>query len=418
MTVFNHKGNRITQWLSHHREFSLPAAGLLIATVILSVLLLSGVGATQDASAVAAEETEAVISASPEETPAPSYSAGYLSCENGLFRPNDTLTAGEAADAVQTAAGLSVEPENSEEALTETTLSRLLADVFPEDKIQNAMDAITLHGGENVTRAEAAVFFDRLFSLNAASEENVYFPDVVPDTWGYGDICTAASGSTERNEENDSLPEGICLIDRRLYYVGTDGYFVRNAYVGSLYFDNSGRYTSGDAELDTLVLAALRENTDENMTREEMLHATYDYVRDSFSYLKRNYYKTGEVGWAMQEALTMYSTGRGNCYNYAAAFWAAARALGYDAKIVSGTYGDEDAPHGWVEITQDGVRYTYDVEIEMAVHRDNPGSNQSFYEMTDTARSGHDYKEADITDDMLPRSMNNILFSDGEEKTK
>ena len=69
----------------------------------------------------------------------------------------------------------------------------------------------------------------------------------------------------------------------------------------------------------------------------------YLYVRDSFTYLRRHYYKTGDVGWATQEALTMYSTDRGNCYCYASAFWAAARALGFDAKIVSGTYGEEES---------------------------------------------------------------------------
>lgn len=139
------------------------------------------------------------------------------------------------------------------------------------------------------------------------------------------------------------------------------------------------------------------------MTRDEMLRAMYLYVRDSFTYLRRHYYKTGDVGWATQEALTMYSTGRGNCYCYASAFWAAARALGFDAKIVSGTYGEEEAPHGWVEILRGGERYTYDVEIEMAVRRDRGASD--LYEMDDSARQRHGYQEFSATDDMLPRSL-------------
>lgn len=148
------------------------------------------------------------------------------------------------------------------------------------------------------------------------------------------------------------------MIDSQLYYAGADGYFLKNAYSGSLFFDSAGRYTSGNAELDGYVLTALREATDDSMTRDEMLRAMYLYVRDSFTYLRRHYYKTGDVGWATQEALTMYSTGRGNCYCYASAFWAAARALGFDAKIVSGTYGEEEAPHGWVEILR-GRRAVY-----------------------------------------------------------
>ena len=116
------------------------------------------------------------------------------------------------------------------------------------------------------------------------------------------------------------------------------------------------RFGTLDGCLPEFVLAALREATDDSMTRDEMLRAMYLYVRDSFTYLRRHYYKTGDVGWATQEALTMYSTGRGNCYCFASAFWAAARALGFDAKIVSGTYGEEEAPHGWVEILRGGVR--------------------------------------------------------------
>ena len=155
------------------------------------------------------------------------------------------------------------------------------------------------------------------------------------------------------------------MIDSQLYYAGADGYFLKNAYSGSLFFDSAGRYTSGNAELDGYVLAALREATDDSMTRDEMLRAMYLYVRDSFTYLRRHYYKTGDVGWATQEALTMYSTGRGNCYCYAGAFCALARGLGYNARTYSGSIGIENQPHAWTEITLDGKIYICDPEIEM-----------------------------------------------------
>ena len=57
------------------------------------------------------------------------------------------------------------------------------------------MTAIAMHGGETVTRAEAAVFFDRLFSLPAADTETAFYPDVIPGEWGSGDIYTAADGA-------------------------------------------------------------------------------------------------------------------------------------------------------------------------------------------------------------------------------
>lgn len=85
------------------------------------------------------------------------------------------------------------------------------------------------------------------------------------------------------------------------------------------------------------------------MTRWEALRAAYDYTRDSFSYLRRNYYLFRETGWAHDEAMTMFETGRGNCYCYAAVFYYLARQLGYNCIIISGRVGTDGDPHGWVE---------------------------------------------------------------------
>ena len=271
----------------------------------------------------------------------------------------------EAAEAAARAAGLSVAVEDASLPLTEVSLAALLDGAFPTDAIETAMTAIAMHGGENVTRAEAAVFFDRLFSLPAADTETAFYPDVIPGEWGSGDIYTAADGAAVWDGPDGRPAEGPVLIDSQLYYAGADGYFLKNAYAGSHYFDAAGRYTSGNAELDGYVLAALREATDDSMTRDEMLRAMYLYVRDSFTYLRRHYYKTGDVGWATQEALTMYSTGRGNCYCYAGAFCALARGLGYNARTYSGSIGIENQPHAWTEITLDGKIYICDPEIEM-----------------------------------------------------
>ena len=197
------------------------------------------------------------------------------------------------------------------------------------------------------------------------------------------------------------LPEEMEKITPVYHYMDTIHVTGIYTHLHSAFCDKKA--TKAQIESFGRVLAALREATDDSMTRDEMLRAMYLYVRDSFTYLRRHYYKTGDVGWATQEALTMYSTGRGNCYCFASAFWAAARALGFDAKIVSGTYGEEEAPHGWVEILRGGERYTYDVEIEMAVRRDRGASD--LYEMDDSARRRHGYQEFSATDDMLPRSL-------------
>ena len=189
-----------------------------------------------------------------------------------------------------------------------------------------------------------------------------------------------------------------------------DGHFLKNAWLGSLYFGPSGRYTSGSYELDGYVAAAIAANTDESMTRDEKLYAMYLYVRDGFTYLRRHYYRLGDTGWALEEATTMYATGKGNCYCYAGAFWAAARGLGYDAKIVSGTYGKEKAPHGWVEIFLENGRHTYDVEIEMVQRRDG-NTKGNMFAMDETARRSHGYIELATSDDLAPRETNEGLLT-------
>lgn len=135
-------------------------------------------------------------------------------------------------------------------------------------------------------------------------------------------------------------------------------------------FDSGGRYTSGNEEVDRYVSEILDACTDASMTQMEKLSACYCYVRD-YRYLGRNsviYDKTMSLDQAAGYANKMYSTGKGDCYNFAAAFYFLARALGYDARAVVGECGyiwnTHAIPHGWVEITMDGVDYLFDPEIE------------------------------------------------------
>jgi len=347
----------------------------------------------------------------PSPTPAPVFLGrpGYYVVRDGFFEPERALTRGEAAEVLSRAGQTVPYLGEAEEPLTEESLGEMIAAVANESLAADALCSIRGLGDESVTRAEAAVFFNRLFDLRPSERENAYFPDVSADFWAWGDIQTAAVAEYVWDGPNGRLPEGFYRRDGHLYCVDEAGYFRKNEYVGSLLFGPTGRYTSGSEELDGYVADMLVSVEQEGMTREELLYAAYTYVRDSFTYLTRHYYKIGDVGWQLEEALTMYSTGRGNCYCYAAAFWAAARQLGYDAKIVSGTYGAERAPHGWVEIWQDGARYTYDVEIEM-VSLQPRNRRQNLFAMSDRVRMGHQYIESVVTDDLVPRETNSGLL--------
>ena len=181
-----------------------------------------------------------------------------------------------------------------------------------------------------------------------------------------------------------------------------------------------GRYHSGDPELDELLYTIVEEQTDESMTDEEKLHALYRYVSENFGYLRRSAYEPGETGWENKEALIMFTEGKGNCYNFAAAFCLLARCIGYDARIYSGTvYGQAaegqtrppDRPHGWVEISIDGADYLFDPDMQAVVaawHGDD-----TFYMQDDGIRNQYGYTKYDAEGNRIVPEK-----ADGEKVTE
>lgn len=162
----------------------------------------------------------------------------------------------------------------------------------------------------------------------------------------------------------DRYAEGLHEIDGGMYYVKEDGSFLTNSVVGYLTFDANGRYTSGNATLDSYVDQALAACTNSGMTKAQKLRAAYLYVRDHGAYLARPHQARGTTEWAEESALFMFEHKKGNCYCFAGQFLYMARRLGYNAYVVSGGVGRKDSDHAWVMICENGVPYIYDVELE------------------------------------------------------
>lgn len=239
-----------------------------------------------------------------------------------------------------------------------------------------------------VTRAQAAVIMNRVLGrspdkdiIDANPDMRIYIENLQKH-WAYYDIMEAAVTHTESvlpggekwldfEAKGFSGSTGFYFIDGYLYYFSSrDGSFIRSGSVGNFDFDSDGRYTTGNVELDGYLHQISLEIFTNNMTQEQKLRAAYLYTRDSFTYLRRNYYEVGATGWEMDEALTMFRTKYGNCYCYAAAFYYLSRWIGYDSIIIAGKVGSNNADHGWVEISFDGVLYMFDPELEMARLRD------------------------------------------------
>lgn len=288
-------------------------------------------------------------------------------------------------------------------AMTSAELESILVNFYPEDQVNLAFAGLedkTLTRGdfaviicklqcrmdETITLSEDAVLpsdlhagMDQLESLLEASMPHTCTYEGIK--WGSYDLPTG-------------WEPGFVLENGWLYYVNDDGYLLRNEKIGLLYFGENGRYTCGDTELDQLVADILRSFTDKNphMERIDLLYEAHVYCRDSFKYLRRNSYAFGAKGWEIEDAKTMFTKGRGNCYNYAAAFWALARGLGYDARAVSGTCTSTDQPHGWVFIEFDGKDYLFDCEWEMAYRTEREIYDKSMYMIPSNKWSYWHYK--------------------------
>ena len=156
---------------------------------------------------------------------------------------------------------------------------------------------------------------------------------------------------------------GFVFLDGRLYYVREDHYLLRDGYVGSLYFNADGLYTSGDAALDETVLSILQmlcaQNPDAD--RYTMLRVVYDYCHQNYTYRRTfDHPEYGSTGWEIQRAKAMFETTKGNCYSYAAIFWALSRNLGYETRAISGKCLEDEQPHSWCIINLDGEDYIFD----------------------------------------------------------
>lgn len=298
-------------------------------------------------------------------------SGWLLPRENGLLVPEDAFTFGDARAALDT---LLADPDalawltagwagRDAEPLSPEDLSALLESLFSPEEAAAVFEETFPAGDETVTRARAAACLARL--LGAPVREN-YYPDAMPSHWAYDALgASAAPGVLTREGLISRTQDGYLWFDGYLYYLTEEGFFLSDETLNGLYFNAGGRFTSGSAELDSFVAQTLRQYTLEEQTRLEKLRSVYLHVKNDFTYRVGNFHDSGAVGWEIEEALTLYRGGKGNCYCYAGVFWSLARGLGYNAVTYSGSVGLENQPHAWTEITLEGEVYICDPELEM-----------------------------------------------------
>lgn len=377
--------------------------------------------------------------------------------EDGTFRPEEEVTLLELTDAL--CRGLALEPAEPEPAEEPAEAEPLPASVALA-VAQGWVEADADPAGP-VTRAEAAAILNRVLGRTPDRETldsltHLVFLDVDPAASYYYDVleCTLPheyleeDGETWNSESlsetglrpgfhkgggyaNYVLEDGTVLkepglftageetylvsehdgqvyadnalhtVDGKVVFATLDGALLKNDSWNGYQFDADGFYTTGDEALDAYVAQALEACTTGDMTRDEKLRACYEYVR-AFKYLGRNAalpssVKTMPMENAVAYANKIFETGKGDCYNFAAAFCFLARALGYEANTVVGSCGylwsNAAVAHGWVEIVLDGETYLFDPQIENYNLRAGiSNETHSAYQVTYGTAPGRYYK--------------------------
>ena len=285
----------------------------------------------------------------------------------------NALQSGEGSFSANTDSGVAVSFEQ---------LKAVLNNMF-ESKVVSAVFA----GSATVKRVDFAVGMCTLLGRGTNEKieySNLELPnDITFSTDNLTYLLEASIAHTVSNSGKlwsqvdipTGLNPGFTNIDGYLYYVKDDGCLLKNERKGLLQFGADGRYTTGDKELDATVAGVLKTLIDANpnASRIELLREAFDYSYEEFSYGNRyedegnhNIYDLGHTGWAVKDAKNMFKLKQGNCYCFAAVFWALARGLGYDARAIAGTCLKDFQPHGWVIIKMDGQDYIFDPEWQWA----------------------------------------------------
>lgn len=310
--------------------------------------------------------------------------AAYLFAdEAGFARPGDPLTGAELTLALNALAGDTAKKHfpslpAGNEPITYNGIREIMSAFFPAEELNKAF---SIGGTAKLSRLEFATGMNTLLKRGTGPVVLAADAKIPVDLFrgqdGAADMLeavvphqTVAEGTLWQNMELPQPQPGFMNMNGWLYYLQENGQFLRGGDVDTLHFDANGRYTCGDAELDALVADILSKLIAENpdMDKLELLRQCQIYCRDTFEYLRRSSYEFGITGWEIKDAKDIITTGRGNCYGFAAAFWALARGLGYEAYAISGTCLSDNQPHSWVMIPFDGEEFFFDPEWEWAYH--------------------------------------------------
>lgn len=121
------------------------------------------------------------------------------------------------------------------------------------------------------------------------------------------------------------------------------------------------------ADLATICSGIVAKYVNPSAGGVDQVRALYNYMMAATEY-KRTY-ETPTGNWTPGYAYECLTTGKGNCYRYAAAYAYLLKAAGFESRVA---YGNISAarggltPHSWTEVNLNGVWYIVDCEMQDA----------------------------------------------------
>lgn len=177
------------------------------------------------------------------------------------------------------------------------------------------------------------------------------------------------------------LRNGLINTDGYLYYyVNCEP--AKNAEINGLSFDENGRYSCGDEELDEMIAERICTYTTPDMAPVDRLYALYVHIMDKefFNYGAEPHVFPGTEGWETEYTKKFLQTGLGSCYSYAALTMLFARALGLESSTAIGDCYQHInwVWHCWTTVILDGETYICDAEME-GIFAPNHGANWDLF---------------------------------------
>lgn len=166
--------------------------------------------------------------------------------------------------------------------------------------------------------------------------------------------------------ENGRAAKGWFCVGDGYYYANSNSAILTNTVVEGYALDSEGKSTT-----KYRIIQYVNQLTNPSMTNQQKIEVLYNWLlTNEMPYItNRDHVSASWVwkdSWVDDMAVSMMDNNGGNCFRYASFLGMMIHeATGLPVIVFHGNikYGSGQTPHGWLAVCQDGVWYSYDVQL-------------------------------------------------------